>query len=700
MKAANVLSTLAPAGPVLQRKCACGQHTIAGGQCESCRKQGLTVGEPGGELERAAEDTAARVMGVPGPSGSAGDSTPVPDVTPDVEGSIRGMSGQGARLPAAVRNFFEPRFGHDFSQVRVHSGDAAASVSAKLDAEAFTFGQDIFFNQGRYNPSRPGGRHLLAHELAHVVQQNTGAVARQQLQRASIPYRTLKWSDFQKAAPANPAFDAETSSGFSALPAWSGTPTLTPTGNDCTLPNRRPAREMEATITKPASAFDALKAEMVQGQSWVVTRYKDSKAYCAGPKAAECQKSFDDQAKGAATACDGLKKDCEDAFKKDPDIASYTTDDPPMVANSAAECTTIAKGCRENLAKSFEFSLDDPQDTKATSKKDCSGKVFQAACLANEKVENAYLLKHEQGHFDISNVMAIKAKKALQAKAAAGEFKATETECGNKRAANAAAKAADELSKARFDDWTDKLNSAQEDYDTETDHSRDKAKQATWDTNIAGGLTAYDLNAPVVAPTAPGASPAPATAPTQAPTAPTANPGAAPRAGQNKLQRKCACGQTANGGGECEECRKKREPALQRNSAGPRGQDIPPVVYETLQATGTPIEPQTRRFMESRFGYDFSNVRVHADSPSAPAVNALAYTVGSNIVFAPNRYAPGQIEGRRLLAHELAHVIQQSRGVRGAGIDPDPALERDADQAASKVSGGGLANGVRRIHEQ
>jgi hypothetical protein len=91
----------------------------------------------------------------------------------------------------------------------------------------------------------------------------------------------------------------------------------------------------------------------------------------------------------------------------------------------------------------------------------------------------------------------------------------------------------------------------------------------------------------------------------------------------------------------------------------------PPVVHDVLSQTGQPLDPPTRAFMESRFGHDFSRVRVHTDAKaaeSARAVEASAYTVGEQISFDAGRYSPHSAEGRRLLAHELAHVVQQAGG--------------------------------------
>lgn len=90
---------------------------------------------------------------------------------------------------------------------------------------------------------------------------------------------------------------------------------------------------------------------------------------------------------------------------------------------------------------------------------------------------------------------------------------------------------------------------------------------------------------------------------------------------------------------------------------------IPASVDRVLAEPGAPLEPALRHDMEARFGHDFSRVRVHADAPagrSAREVEALAYTVGHHLVFAPGRFAPTTADGRRLVAHELTHVLQQT----------------------------------------
>jgi len=108
----------------------------------------------------------------------------------------------------------------------------------------------------------------------------------------------------------------------------------------------------------------------------------------------------------------------------------------------------------------------------------------------------------------------------------------------------------------------------------------------------------------------------------------------------------------------------------------------PPEVKEVLNSPGRSLDDSARTTMESRFGHDFSQVRVHSDtkaSESAQEVNALAYTVGKDVVFGAGRYAPGTVAGRRLLAHELTHVVQQQRGSSGSEA------EEFADVAAERI---------------
>jgi hypothetical protein len=122
---------------------------------------------------------------------------------------------------------------------------------------------------------------------------------------------------------------------------------------------------------------------------------------------------------------------------------------------------------------------------------------------------------------------------------------------------------------------------------------------------------------------------------------------------------------------------------------------VPPIVGEVLSSPGEPLDATTRASMERRLGYDLGQIRVHADSraaESSAAVNADAYAVGGHLAFGAGQYAPHSAGGRRLLAHELAHVVQQGRG---SGIpqtsslvvgSADDAAERAADAVSDRQS--------------
>jgi hypothetical protein len=181
------------------------------------------------------------------------------------------------------------------------------------------------------------------------------------------------------------------------------------------------------------------------------------------------------------------------------------------------------------------------------------------------------------------------------------------------------------------------------------------------------------------------------------------------------LQRKCACGNSADHEGPCESCKQK---AVQRKAAGATAGTAPAIVHDVVRSPGRPLDAGTRTFFESRFGHDFGAVRVHDDTlaaRSAAAVNAEAYTVGNHVAFRAGGFSPGTRDGLRLLAHELTHVVQQSGGAdlrvsrasrtspTALGVEPederdglmvgpdDDALEREASEAADYIGGGGHA---------
>jgi len=135
------------------------------------------VTAPNDPSEVEAHAVAAKVMRMSAPEPSAAIGGAAHGVVqrspagPGAPAPVSVQTGGGAPLPASVRNFMEPRFGADFSKVRVHTGADAARQSARLNANAFALGQNIYFGAGQYQPDTPAGKALIAHELTHTIQQ-------------------------------------------------------------------------------------------------------------------------------------------------------------------------------------------------------------------------------------------------------------------------------------------------------------------------------------------------------------------------------------------------------------------------------------------------------------------------------------------------------------------------------------------------
>jgi hypothetical protein len=182
------LSLSAHSSLLLQRKCACGSPTASlTGECAECTckkriQTKLTIGASNDPLEQEADRVADLVMSAPAHSAVGSRSPRIQRFTGHSNGDAGAapasvdlaLSSSGRPLEAALRSDMEQRFGHDFSNVRVHS-DAAASLSARdVNAQAYTVGRHLVFGAGRYAPATHQGQRLVAHELAHVLQQTGG----------------------------------------------------------------------------------------------------------------------------------------------------------------------------------------------------------------------------------------------------------------------------------------------------------------------------------------------------------------------------------------------------------------------------------------------------------------------------------------------------------------------------------------------
>jgi len=223
-----------------------------------------------------------------------------------------------------------------------------------------------------------------------------------------------------------------------------------------------------------------------------------------------------------------------------------------------------------------------------------------------------------------------------------------------------------------------------------------------------------------------------ATGPTSDQDRKTAASGGAGRTGPTRSR--CSCGGIPGPTGECAACRRKRKlglqtklrvgpagdrwereadrvartvvdgegpvprprsvaPAIQRMGPGSTMEDprteAPPETDRVLAASGRPLDRATLQAMEGRFGRDFSQVRVHTDAPAADAARALharAFTVGDHIAFGSGEYRPDTRDGRRLLAHELTHTVQQSGGGAPTAVQRDPLPSPDAEAPSATAT--------------
>jgi outer membrane protein OmpA-like peptidoglycan-associated protein len=147
----------------------------------------LTVNLPGDPFEQEADRVAEQIMRMP--DSAAGILPNIQRVCSKCEKELQRKRAPGAKavgsdfqhprgggrpLPDSERRFFEPRFRHDFSQVRIHTGSEAGKAARSVNALAYTTGNDVVFGDGQYRPGTEGGRRLFAHELTHVLQRRGG----------------------------------------------------------------------------------------------------------------------------------------------------------------------------------------------------------------------------------------------------------------------------------------------------------------------------------------------------------------------------------------------------------------------------------------------------------------------------------------------------------------------------------------------
>lgn len=194
---------------LLQRKCtSCGNHTVAGGDCAECKKHKplglqtkLTINEPGDRYEQEADRIADEVMAMPAHSHISRSPLNIQRFSGEASGQGREvpesvhqvLTSPGRPLEPGLRQDMEARFGYDFSQVRVHTGIYAEQSTQDVSAHAYATGRNIVFGTDQYLPESARSRRLVAHELTHVLQQQSASPSGMLL-RDHRPTYVLQWN--------------------------------------------------------------------------------------------------------------------------------------------------------------------------------------------------------------------------------------------------------------------------------------------------------------------------------------------------------------------------------------------------------------------------------------------------------------------------------------------------------------------------
>jgi hypothetical protein len=460
-----------------------------------------------------------------------------------LESRLAASSGSGTPLAPEVLTFMEPRFGVDFSSVRIHTSSEAVQMNRDLQAQAFTHDRDIYFGSGKYDPSSNAGKQLLAHELTHVVQQTGGVQkkcaaceeedkgvqrqvvsnhtlgqrisremipgyanefrARPQLttqrpviQRAKIDHRTLTWADFKGKAPKSSSFDAETHSHFHDPNLSKLKPakfTAVDTGTKCKIGKKDSAVFKVNIAIDPASV--EVKPYMWQEKSWAMPWTTDAKAReekCTKLVVGKCESFFTEQAKKIASSCKKTEQGCIKAFgKKGTATYKIEMDGQEATATDKGECNSVIfEQCKTLSSKTLKWSGSmGSQSAEAKSAAECKSIVLKDCVGKWLKSDSERLLAHEQAHFDITNVLAGKSQTALRT--LVSSFAKEVQDCGEAKALSKASSAFDKNLKAlqkELEKSIKGLGKTQSKYDLETKHGLKIKEQKDWETKISKGL--------------------------------------------------------------------------------------------------------------------------------------------------------------------------------------------------------------------
>lgn len=386
----------------------------------------------------------------------------------------------GQSLDPDVREWAQQRFGASFGDVRVHADARAAASAQALQAKAYALGSHIVFNQGAYAPASRSGRHLLAHELAHVMQHGD-AVKRKSL---SPPSRVeLGGADDREEREADAAAetvmqdDDDAPAGRAALSMSSGRPALRRAPLDDPAELAWPEKE-EAECIKRVPP-DPVECDPSRQLTWNDFARRNSQSSFSAKTASDFRRRTMNTAALLCSPAERTRGVAGEGLQAFMDPAKSWV--KPVFADPNIRCNARIAECKRAFSQpNTAWQRMDPgpvagcaasvraRGDKATSADECET-VFGADCRDTTSAESARLLRHEQGHFDIACAMA---RKANVMHRVGNDFDAL------LRATRTA------------------TNRAQNSYDRQTRHGCNASAQSDWESEIAKGLQAHPITLP------------------------------------------------------------------------------------------------------------------------------------------------------------------------------------------------------------
>lgn len=794
---------------VLRRKCECGTHTIGGGECEECNNKRTLRRRTTRATERGAEH---------------GD---VPQVVHEV------LRSPGKSLDAGVRALLEPRFGHDFSRVRVHTDAKASESAAAVSAVAYTVGRDIVFAGGQYAPHTSEGRSLLAHELTHVAQNANattdtsapirvgpagdrfeseadrhaeaaavgapthGSVSPQgepgRLSRATLQFGTTKVEiDYGNVVKKTSSqFELEIESMFTS---WTGSAASTIHTELTALSNA--AKEwvlfaLDLLVDNPVAGLDKVAAvrrliayaptarirplgnkqlsdfpnEALSVSGWFEKALTSGITDLKGVRLNYVQGYLKQSSGGAACPARTQPGTQFNSRKLESDLPTELTTYLGKVVVPTANVKTQAmspllkiadavqaqarafyapyadkgRGDGNTFVQQWQYSAhavssQSPAGTPHTDLRlaylDSRARIvgdkglfsqtnFDPRCSGDEAVLAGIVQKMEQQAGVRALVDPILRQKSYTEESATPkqvvinpQYDSSKSDECDARWKTIRTMCHELMHVMEHDDFRAAIRGRmvlREGFPEVLGHYLYEhiAAQPALKSTMEDGLQSAPCQ------TVPSSTIGYGTDGPDAEKIRVAVKNDAFRAAfflgqlaKAGIQPKRIDGKGSSDPHEAEADSASRAVAESR-TVNPSFRPAPsfPSLEHVNAGTGQPLEPGVRREMESRFGHDFSGVRIHTDArahESARAFNALAYTVGRDIAFGAGQYAPGTPAGRRLLAHELTHTIQQGSAapanVGGLGLSrPEDSAETEAEVLADKVlSGGGVHRPVER----